>query len=71
MPTKEEQVLRILSETPESLYPSEIADRLNREVGPAGAFTAVEVVRYLQSLGDRVVQLQEGGWSLRRFGEVP
>jgi len=66
MPTHEEHILRILGETQEPLYASEIAERLNREVGPRGAYTATEVVKSLQALGDRVAQLPDGGWTLKR-----
>jgi len=65
MPTHEEHILRILGEAQEPLYPSEIAERLNRELGPVGAFTAVEIVNRLQALGNQVSQVGEGGWTLK------
>ena len=63
MPGLEAHIWRILSEVQEPIYPSEIAERLNKEVGPTGAYTTVEVVKSLQSLGDRVTQLPDGGWT--------
>ena len=66
MPTHEERILRILSEAQEPLYASEIADRMNKDVGPKAAYTAIEVVNRLQNLGEQVVQLPEGGWTLRQ-----
>lgn len=59
-------ILRILGEAQEPLYPSEIAERLNRELGPPGTYTAVDVVNRLLTLDNRVVQAPEGGWMLIR-----
>jgi hypothetical protein len=36
MPSHEEHILRILGEATDPLFPSEIAERLNRELGPSG-----------------------------------
>ena len=66
MSTYEEHILRVLGEALEPLYASEIADRLNEEVGPSAAYTAVEIVRRLQNLSAQVLQLPEGGWTLKR-----
>lgn len=67
MPSHEQHILRILGEAQEPLYPSEIAERLNTELGPTGAYTTVEVVNRLQALGDQVAQGSEGGWTLNRL----
>jgi hypothetical protein len=67
MTNHEQLILRLLSETREPLYPSEIAEHLNQELGPPGAYTAVEVVNCLLILGDRVAQAPEGGWMLKRL----
>ncbi len=41
-PTSEEQILRILSEVSEPLYSSDIAARLNRELGERRAYSPVD-----------------------------
>jgi repressor of nif and glnA expression len=66
MPTNEEHILRTLSEADEPLFASEIAERLNRELGAGTAYTATEVVRLLMGLGEAVEHMREGGWTLRR-----
>jgi len=47
MPTHEEHIMRILGEATEPLFPFEIAERLNRELGSAGAYTSLEIVARL------------------------
>ena len=66
MSTEEEHIVRVLRESPEPLFPSEIAERLNGELGPGAAYTTTEVVTRLIALGDRVAQLPDGGWTLKR-----
>ena len=66
MPTDDENLLDILGEATEPLYPSEITDRLNRERGKGGLRSMTQVVMRLQSLGKRVVQLNDGRWTLNR-----
>jgi predicted Zn-ribbon and HTH transcriptional regulator len=51
MPTHKEHILRILSEA-EPLSTSEIADRLNRGLGPAGVYTSLEIVARLKRISD-------------------
>jgi predicted Zn-ribbon and HTH transcriptional regulator len=67
MPTHEEHILRILGEATEPLFPSEIAERLNRELGPAGAYTSLEIVARLKRMSDQVVQTPDGRWMLKRL----
>jgi hypothetical protein len=43
MPTDDEQILRILGEATEPLFPSEITDRLNRERSGGAAYTMTKV----------------------------
>jgi|GEM_PF-4427577 len=65
MPIHEEHILRILSEAPEPLFPSEIADRLNRELR-LDAFAPMDIVKRLQNMGERVARLADGRWRLKR-----
>jgi predicted Zn-ribbon and HTH transcriptional regulator len=67
MPTHEEHIMRILGETTEPIFPSEIAERLNRELGPAGAYTSLEIVARLKRMSDQAAQLSDGRWMLKRF----
>jgi hypothetical protein len=67
MPTPEEQILRILSESGEPLFLSDIAERLNAELSSGPAFDTSEVVKHLQSLYDYVTQLGDGRWTLKRL----
>ena len=66
MPTHEEHILRILSEANEPLFPSEIAARLNHELGPGSAYTTREVVTRLWDLAKDVTQTTDGRWMLKR-----
>ena len=66
MPTPDELVLRILSEAPEPLYSSDIAARLNRELQLWRAYSPVDVVKLMQVMGNEVVQLSDGRWTLKR-----
>ncbi len=68
MRTHEEHILRILREASEPLFPSEIAERLNRELG-GSAYTRMEVVYGLQSLENVVAVLLDGRWRLKREGQ--
>ena len=67
MPTHEEHILRILSEAAEPLFPSEITDRLNRELGPGAAYTTTEIVWRLNGVGEEVAQMPDGRWTLKRL----
>ena len=44
------QLLRLLGEEPEPLFPSEITDRLNRELGGETRFMLSEVVIFLKKV---------------------
>jgi hypothetical protein len=65
MPTHEQHILRILGEATKPMFPSEIAERLNRELGPPGAYTSLEIVARLQRMSDQVVQLADRRWMLK------
>jgi hypothetical protein len=67
MLTYEDHILRILGEATDSLFPSEIAERLNNEFRAGTAYTATEVVTSLQALGKHVAQLNDGRWMLKRL----
>ena len=67
MPTHEEHIVRILGEATEPLFPSEIAERLNRELGAAGAYTSLEIAARLQRMSDQVAQTPDGRWMLKRL----
>jgi hypothetical protein len=67
MPIHEELVLRILSEATEPLFTFKIAERLNLQLRPAAAYTAIEVGRVLQGLHDQAVLLADGRWMLKRL----
>jgi hypothetical protein len=62
----EEQLLRILGEATEPLFPSEITDRLNRGLGARTPYTMMEVVMFLKRLSEHVEQTSDGRWMLRR-----
>jgi hypothetical protein len=51
MPTYKAHILRILGEA-EPLSTSEIADRLNRGLGPAVVYTSLEIVARLKRMSD-------------------
>jgi hypothetical protein len=50
MPTHQDQILRILSESGDPLFLPEITERLNAELVSGPAFDASDVFNYLQSL---------------------
>ncbi len=63
----EEQLLRVLGEVPEPLFPSEITNRLNRELGGEIRFTPSEGVILLRRLSEKQVeQTSDGRWTLKR-----
>jgi hypothetical protein len=66
MSTEEEHIVRVLRESSEPLFPSEISERLNDELGSGAAYTTTEIVTRLIGLGERVEQLPDGGWTLKR-----
>ncbi len=67
MPTYEQHILLILGEATEPLFTSEIAERLNRELGNRAAYTTTEVVMGLKRLSEQVAQLPDGRWMLKRL----
>ena len=67
MPSHEEHIMRILGEATEPLFPYEIAERLNRELGAAGVYTSLEIAARLKHMGDQAVQVQDGRWMLKRL----
>jgi hypothetical protein len=62
----EEQLLRILGEATERIFPSEITDRLNRKLGTRTPYTITEIVMFLKRLTEQVVQTADGRWTLKR-----
>lgn len=64
--SEEDEILRILSDAVEPLFPSEIADSLNRELNGKSVYTMTQVVMRLQKLGKIVVQVPDGRWTLKR-----
>jgi len=62
----ERNILRILREAGDPMFPSEITERLNDELGSGVAYTMTEVVMRLKSLEQQVVQLADGRWALKR-----
>ena len=67
MPTHEEHILRILGEATDPLFPSEITDRLNREVGAGAAYTTTKIIWRLNGVDEEVAQMPDGRWMLKRF----
>ena len=65
-PNHDEHILRILGEAPEPLFPSEITDALNRELGTGPAYTTTDIVMHLKRFGDKVAQLPDGRWILKK-----
>lgn len=59
-------MLRILAEANDPLFPSEITERLNYEVGSGAAYTVDEVALRLKSLEQLVELLSDGRWTLKR-----
>lgn len=64
--TDEEQLLRILGEATEPLFPPEITDRLNRGLGARTPYTMMEVVMFLKRLNTQVEQTSDGRWTLKQ-----
>ena len=64
MPTNRQHIHCILSEAPEPLFPSEIANQLNHELGVAPAYTSAEVIRLLFAMSE-VTQRPDGRWTLK------
>ena len=67
MPTLDEHIVRILSEASEGLFASEITELLNKELRPDKAHTTPEVTKHLKGMSDKVAQLPDGRWMLKRL----
>ena len=63
----QQQILRILAELGEPMFPSEIAECLNAELVSGADYNASEVIKFLQLLDEHVVQGRDGRWVLRRL----
>ena len=61
----DEIIVRILGEAKDALFPSEITDRLNQELGQT-TYRMTEVVICLSSLKQQTSQLSDGRWTLKR-----
>ena len=64
MPIGDEDILQVLREATESLFPSEITSRLNAEFGARA--TVDEVATRLTRLKQGVGQLPDGRWTVKR-----
>ena len=64
MPIRDEDLLQILREAIEPLFPSEITAVLNQDF--AAACTVDQVATRLARLQDQVAQLADGRWMLKR-----
>lgn len=62
----ESSILRILRETTDPLFPSEITERLNSELASGAAYTMTEVAMLLKTLDREVEQLRDGRWTLKQ-----
>ena len=58
--------MRILSQAPEPLFPSQIAELLNQELRLGAAYTATDVATRLLTLEGKISRLADGRWMLKR-----
>jgi len=65
VPADELYILRILGEATEPLFPSEIMERLNYELGSGAAYTVDEVAMRLKTLEQKLEQVADGRWTLK------
>jgi len=65
IPPDEHFILRLLAEASEPLFPSDITERLNYELGSGATYTVDEVAMRLKVLDQRVKQLADGRWTLK------
>jgi hypothetical protein len=49
------------------MFPSQIAECLNTELVSGTDYDAGEVIKHLQFLGEQVVQISDGRWTLKRL----
>ena len=61
----EKYILQILREAIEPLFPSEITERLNSELGAGEGYTMTEVAMLLSTLDREVEQIPDGRWKLK------
>jgi hypothetical protein len=66
MPTLDDYILRILGEAPEGLFAFEIAERLNRELRPDGAYKSVDITNCVKGMSNLIAQLPDGRWMLKQ-----
>lgn len=66
IPADERYILRILGEAADPLFPSEITERLNQELGVGERYTMTEVAMRLKTLTGKIEQLPDGRWTLKR-----
>jgi hypothetical protein len=65
----ESYILRILGESSDPLFPSEITERLNLELGAGERYTMTEVAMRLKTLDQKVEQQPDGRWTLKGRSE--
>jgi hypothetical protein len=58
-------ILHILGEATEPLFPSQITELLNSELGAGMAYTMTEVVMLMKELGPKVEQTPDGRSTLK------
>jgi hypothetical protein len=63
----QQQMLRILAESGQPMFPSEISECLNAELVSGTDYNTSEVIKHLQLLDEHVVQVEDGRWVLRRL----
>ena len=59
-------IFRILAEATDALYSSDIAERLNRELPSNATCSSIAVFELMQTMQDKIVQLSDGRWMLKR-----
>jgi hypothetical protein len=62
----ERNILRILSEAEAPLFPSQITERVNFELGSGAPYSMTEVAMLLVTLSLEVDQLPDGRWASKR-----
>jgi hypothetical protein len=67
MPTIDDDIRRILCEASEGLFASDIAEHLNRELGPHSAYKSVDIANYVKGMSNLIAQLPDGRWMLKRL----
>jgi hypothetical protein len=62
----ETYILRILSESRDPLFPSEVTERVNFELICGAPYTMTEVAMRLMTMNRAVDQLPDGRWTLKQ-----